>query len=1054
VTGRRSIRRLRTPVAALGIGLAVAFCLGHDVVPAHAASTSVWIQTLDSCKHTLGGSKFNVTDSSLSINLTVTTPSTGLTSVGSGGCPVQRGDCSSATNGCVLVTGLPPNDSFQIRQTATPPPNSGNPLGYAPCNAGSACRSETADFSIDGSGNVAASTTNADPDGSVVTYPNGGTFAGTASDPIVFHDFGLGSGSCDGDSDADDHLTGTASSHCQYLPESAEASACQPYPWSCTLPGGSSLRFVLSIPPAPSAGKAFSETVTAVDSHNNTATTYSGSKTLSWSGPSRSPNGSFPTYPANPVTFGNGVAKASITLVDAQTTSLTVNQAGISGTLAGLTVLGGVESTFTVTGAGAQLAGRPFSATVKALDRYGNVASYAGNKNLTWSGPSPSPTGTQPVFPPNPVSFTGGAATVSITLVDAQTTSLRVTDGVATGTSAAITVSAPNVNVKFVLATPQSPTAGVAFTETVKAMDNYGNPVTTYSGSKAIAWSGPSNSPNNTSPRYPSSVGFTNGAGAASITLVAAGTTTLTATQGGVTGTTAGFSVGPAAARHFSVANPGIQVAGKAFSEAVTAVDAYGNTASGYAGTPRFAGPSTSPSGAAPSFSPASVANGVATASITLFDAQSTVLTVSDGTLTGASPMFTVSAAAARAFSLRSPGTQTAGSTFAEAVTAIDAYGNAATSYAGTPSLTWSGPSSSPNNTAPVYPVSVSFTDGVATGSITLYDAQTAALRVSDGRVSGVSAAFTVNPANASTFALSAPSTATAGVGFTVGITAFDPYANVATGYTGSQGVSWSGPSASPGNHAPSFPASVAFAGGAGHASITLYDAQRTTLSASQGQITGTPLGMTVIAAPATAFILSNPGGQAAGSTFAERVTAVDPYGNTATGYGASSLTWTGPSRSPNNTAPVYPVSMSFTHGVGVGSITLYDAETTSLHVTDGTISGASAAFVVHSAPTSQLLVSLPSSSSYAPATIPPYATDRAVVRAEDAYGNAAGADSSALTVSTSDPMSNVQGSYPQSVTLSAGQASFSVTFYTPGPESVTVTGEGLSGTSNSTMVT
>src|SRR4029077_6068827 len=39
---------------------------------------------------------------------------------------------------------------------------------------------------------------------------------------------------CDGDADADDHLTGSPSGHCDY-PESQEASACQPYPWSCTL---------------------------------------------------------------------------------------------------------------------------------------------------------------------------------------------------------------------------------------------------------------------------------------------------------------------------------------------------------------------------------------------------------------------------------------------------------------------------------------------------------------------------------------------------------------------------------------------------------------------------------------------------------------------------------------------------------------------------------------------------------------------------------------------------------------------------------------------------
>jgi len=82
--------------------------------------------------------------------------------------------------------------------------------------------------------------------GTSVSYPaaaaHAGTsfYAGTKSDPIVVHDFGLAAPSsnpalrCDGDGDADDHLTGTPSSHCAY-PEGQESSACTPYPWSCTL---------------------------------------------------------------------------------------------------------------------------------------------------------------------------------------------------------------------------------------------------------------------------------------------------------------------------------------------------------------------------------------------------------------------------------------------------------------------------------------------------------------------------------------------------------------------------------------------------------------------------------------------------------------------------------------------------------------------------------------------------------------------------------------------------------------------------------------------------
>ncbi|HEY7416128.1 MAG TPA: hypothetical protein VH593_13120, partial [Ktedonobacteraceae bacterium] len=81
-------------------------------------------------------------------------------------------------------------------------------------NGGSACRSENAAFTINSSGIVSGMTTNIFPDGKSTTYPSSGQARGTQSDPIVFHNFMLGNGSCDGDHDADDHLTGSPSSHC------------------------------------------------------------------------------------------------------------------------------------------------------------------------------------------------------------------------------------------------------------------------------------------------------------------------------------------------------------------------------------------------------------------------------------------------------------------------------------------------------------------------------------------------------------------------------------------------------------------------------------------------------------------------------------------------------------------------------------------------------------------------------------------------------------------------------------------------------------------------
>jgi hypothetical protein len=191
---------------------------------------------MDSCKQALGGAAYTVGGGSVSI--TVTTPTGGTGSLGpSAGCPLQQGSCGAAGKGCASFAAPGPG-TYTIRQTVTPPGNATNPEGYAPCEGGSACQSEVADVTVAPNGSVTGTVTAVYPDGTVKTWPdNGGPYSGAADDPLVIHDFGLGPGSCDGDGDADDHLTGTPSSHCGF-PEAQEGTiACRPYPWSCQLNG-------------------------------------------------------------------------------------------------------------------------------------------------------------------------------------------------------------------------------------------------------------------------------------------------------------------------------------------------------------------------------------------------------------------------------------------------------------------------------------------------------------------------------------------------------------------------------------------------------------------------------------------------------------------------------------------------------------------------------------------------------------------------------------------------------------------------------------------------
>ena len=278
--------------------------------------------------------------------------------------------------------------------------------------------------------------------------------------------------------------------------------------------------------------------------------------------------------------------------------------------------------------------------------------------------------------------------------------------------------------------------------------------------------------------------------------------------------------------------------------------------------------------------------NGVANPSITLYKAGSTTLTATQGAITG-SVTLNVASGPLAALSVANPGTQTAGIAFNVTITGTDAYGNA---FSGTVTPTFSGPSKSPNGTAPTYPASVTFTNGSATASITLYDAQSTTLKVAVGAVNGTSTNFTVNAGPFAGFTLSTP-TPTAGTAFNETITAGDAYGNGGAAFTGTQCITFSGPGSSPSPvTAPVYPvpgtcaagtSAVTFnTNGVGTASITLYKAGSTTLTATSGTVSGS-VTFSVASGPPKAFTIpTTPGTQTAGTGFGVTIDATDTYGN------------------------------------------------------------------------------------------------------------------------------------------------------------------------------
>jgi hypothetical protein len=206
-----------------------AYATTHNAQPIHAASpsTRVWLQVMDSCQQALPGANFTlVTSKGKKVNAGPSAGTKRVTVGSSGSCPLQRGNCQAVSTGCVSWLITPPSSgvaTYTIKEHSKwdaadgfyeNPPGATAFTGFVPCNGGSACQTESAKFTINAKGVVSGVTTNIYPDGASTQYPSTGTFSGTQTDPIVFHNFQLGNGSCDGDNDKDDHLTGTPSSHC------------------------------------------------------------------------------------------------------------------------------------------------------------------------------------------------------------------------------------------------------------------------------------------------------------------------------------------------------------------------------------------------------------------------------------------------------------------------------------------------------------------------------------------------------------------------------------------------------------------------------------------------------------------------------------------------------------------------------------------------------------------------------------------------------------------------------------------------------------------------
>lgn len=369
---------------------------------------------------------------------------------------------------------------------------------------------------------------------------------------------------------------------------------------------------------SPTAGLSFMVTITARDQYGSIYQALTGAQCVTFSGPGASPNHTAPIYPAaagcatgSSVVFSSGIATASVTLVDAQSSMLavTANTSAISGVSGTITVNAGAAATFVLAAATSNpVAGVADNLSVTADDSYGNQAtSYAGTKSLTFSGPhvigAHTPTVTNAsgtatsLGSATAISFVNGGATVNgaangvMVLYKAETVSLTVSDGtISNGSGLTVAVGPANVSS---LAFTTSPGPGPAAASanlgplTVQEQDQFGNPTTTvetvnltsnssgtYLFSTTQGATGPTGPASVTIPAGRSAVSFYYGdtrAGAPTITAAASGLASAAQPQTITAASAAGLAF---------TTQPGGGMSGSTWAQqpVVTVRDVFGNT--------------------------------------------------------------------------------------------------------------------------------------------------------------------------------------------------------------------------------------------------------------------------------------------------------------------------------------------------------------------------------------------------------------------------------------------------------------------------------------------
>jgi Ca2+-binding RTX toxin-like protein len=658
---------------------------------------------------------------------------------------------------------------------------------------------------------------------------------------------------------------------------------------------------VMQAPGQTIAGGRFTVTVKAVDPSGFTDLLYNGSVALLLS---KAPAGGKLTGTTTAAvqngvaTFRNlsfNVVGGSYTLLAASTSDL------VTATSGPITVA--PTTHFTVTGApGGTPAGQSVTVTVTALDGAGHRdRSYVGAVHFTSTDP-------QAVLPPDytfrPVDH--GQVSFAVTLKTAGNQSVAaadVTSAASRGTSGPVAVAAGPAVALGVTGYPSPDVRGVAHNFVVTALDAYGNRATTYRGTVRLTSTDPSAAPPTAYP-FGAADG---GSHTFSTTFSSPGVQSLTATDSAkstITGSQSGISVVSPAVRLAVAAMQAAPAAGQSITVTVTALEASGHADGRFTDTVRFT--STDPQAVLPPDYPfTSTDQGTRSFTVTLKTAGLQTITATDvvrpaikGSAGG-----TVSAGAAATLSVSAfPIADVSGVAHPVIVTTLDAYGNKAGAYRGTVQL-------SSTDAAAALPAAYPFTaadGGSHTFSATLFTQGAWSLTATDaanGAVAGTEPG--INVVSPATHLGVAGTPTTAGQPSSLTVTALDN-ANRADGLF-QDVVHFT--SSDPLAVLPPDYLLTAADRGKKTFTVTLETAGTPTVTATdvvRPTVTGTSAGIPVAAGAATALQMTGyPSPTLAGTTHNFTVTAIDAFGNRATGYRGTVQVTSSDGQTPP--LPLYP---------------------------------------------------------------------------------------------------------------------------------------------------